>query len=269
MRHLSAALSCLLFAACSTTDPCDGHTGGCISARIEGSATGLDQLRITLDALSLESVLSPEPASAFSLPVRVGIGLPAAAPSSFHVTIDGLAGGAIVASTGPSEVTLPASGRAAFTFSLEAGTGDAGAGRQDAASDGGGDMSNPFVGVTPSTQTFVPVKSGMMGATVDFTVTDNSSGMLEVLGAEIGAGSNSFAVAHDGCRSTNLTSLGSCSVSIQFVPQAAGSLAAQLEVRDHHRGHGHCRTDRHGTQLIHSSCRSLARVSGIIKSRQS
>ena len=130
-----------------SSDPCGGQKGACISAHIVGNASGLDQLAVTVDKPTSESVRTPTPPASFTLPVNVGLALRSGATGTVKVAIDGLARGVVVAHTSML-VVLPASGHAAVTFTLNAGTassdmavtnGDGGGsdGGSDAGNDGG------------------------------------------------------------------------------------------------------------------------------------
>src|SRR6185437_7639707 len=109
---------------------CDGQTGTCVSARVEGTVTGLDQLRVSIGQLSAQ-MLTPTTPSPFSLPVKVAILLPATVTSPATITIDGASNGQDIATSGPQAVAFTAGSHASFTFTLVTGqVGDGGVGDQ-------------------------------------------------------------------------------------------------------------------------------------------
>ena len=191
MRYLVVFL--LAIAGCgSTVDPCDGIAGPCISASVEGTATGLDQLRISLDQLgSPRSVLTPIPAAAFTLPVRVAIIPPAATPTSFHVVVEGLGGGTTLAASAPTNV----------------------------------------ISVSPSTVTFPTQVRGTVSAPMIVTVTNNSPAARTTTSIITTGDLNSFQLdmATTTCTIVNMNMLmapqgTSCKLGFTFQPTSSGTL---------------------------------------------
>jgi hypothetical protein len=137
MRHQVAPLSpkiawvaaCLTAAAGCATNPCAGKAGVCIGVHVEGTAKGLDQLALTLAG---QTVYSPNPPQAFSLPARVAVFPPAGAQGPQMLLVDGLSLGAGVAHA-VAPVTVPASGSVQVTVTLNSGTGVADGGALDGA----------------------------------------------------------------------------------------------------------------------------------------
>jgi hypothetical protein len=83
----------LLLAGCkgnSTVNPCAGVTETCIEARVEGTATGLDQLIFSIESpmhLVTKSPAAPQP---FNLPVKLGLVVPANATFPLEITLLGM-----------------------------------------------------------------------------------------------------------------------------------------------------------------------------------
>lgn len=168
-----AAALALATAGCAK-DPCDGVSGTCISGRVEGAVTGLDQLRVVLDGASAAQ-LSPSAPSAFSLPVRLAIVLPASVTSPAMLTVEGLAGGATVATSGPQSVSFQAGAHASYTFRLAAGA---------PADMAGGDMTGivpGHVSVFPSTLTFPATPRGTPSAPQTLTVYNRTGQMVSTV----------------------------------------------------------------------------------------
>lgn len=116
------ALLCFM-AACggaANTDPCSGISGVCIGLRISGTATGLDQLGVTLDNPA-KTLLTPDPAKAFKLPAKVALVLPAGTTGTVNISLDGFGGGVAKAHDAKA-VTLPKSGRVVVEMTLDDGT---------------------------------------------------------------------------------------------------------------------------------------------------
>jgi hypothetical protein len=125
IRSLFVVLLAIAGCGSTTVDPCEGVPGPCIGLRVEGTASGLDQLAITLDQKTLRT---PDPARTFDLPVKIALSVPQAAAGPHALAVDGFAAGSFVARD-EKQVTLPASGRAQITLRL-----DGGAASQDLAS---------------------------------------------------------------------------------------------------------------------------------------
>jgi hypothetical protein len=153
-------------------DPCDGVSGICLSARVEGSVGMLDQLRIAVDGVGTMS--SPvTPGASFGLPVKLAIGLPASVGSSARITVGGELAGAEVASSGAQTVPLNPNGRASYTFTLLGGAGDGGG--DLSLTDGNADLTMPGVTISPSMATIPPVARNGVSGKVTFTITNNTS----------------------------------------------------------------------------------------------
>jgi hypothetical protein len=173
------ALVATLFLVGCAGDPCDGVSGTCLSARIEGSVGMLDQLAFTVDKLGTMS--TPMPAGApFSLPVRVAIQLPPSVGTPAGITVTGLSGGNGIASSGHQQVPIVANTRNSFTFTLVGGSVDlAGTGGSDGPLDGGGGSDGPppnKVSISPTMATIPDVGRTGTAGTVTFTITNNTSG---------------------------------------------------------------------------------------------
>jgi hypothetical protein len=194
MRHVRLALLLAAVGGCSsTTDPCSSEKGACITATVEGSAHGLDQLLFAIDKPMPKSVFTPSVPAAFSLPVKVALVLPAGVTGSVSVTVDGLAAGAAIAHT-QQTVSVPASGHGAATFRLDSGTApmdlavaaDLATGPDDGGgSDGPVDMIKPPITVTTMGPTMVseldPIKLDItandpLGAALTLSVTNLPTG---------------------------------------------------------------------------------------------
>jgi FG-GAP repeat len=104
-----------------TADPCGGMSGVCVTAHVEGNVTGLEQLRFVLLQPSPAAALVPDSPSAFSLPVKVGIVLPAGAGSNFDLQLEGLDGSGTAIAFDSQHVDV-VSNRAKVTFTLDTGT---------------------------------------------------------------------------------------------------------------------------------------------------
>ena len=117
---MRATVAIIILAAVSgcASDPCAGESGSCITAHINGNASGLAQLAITVD--------QPTPAtqrtatSQIKLPAVLAITLPSGTTGAVDVRIDGYTSSALVASD-EHVVTLSASGRGSQTFTLNEG----------------------------------------------------------------------------------------------------------------------------------------------------
>lgn len=175
MRALVVVALLVAGAGCAD-NPCSGISGTCISGRVEGTVTGLDQLRVALDGVT-QTQLSPTTPSPFSLPVRVAIALPSSATSPVTLTIDGLSGGQALATSGAQSVSFTAGGHASYTFTLTGGAVD------DLAvgpTDLGGDMASVavpgHVTLSPTTLSFPSTVRGMQSAPQIVTVY-NRTGM--------------------------------------------------------------------------------------------
>lgn len=165
-RILGLAVASLSLVACGVVDPCQGIAGTCIAARVEGTATGLDQLSITLGAATKRQ---PEPAAAFKLPVVIGIVPPKELEGTTQdVTIAGLANG-IEKARDAKSVAIVAGKKTSVTFVLGPPGGDVDGGTDlidgmaiDAAQDFAG-----CVPVDPCTVTTFGMQSNQCGNMVD------------------------------------------------------------------------------------------------------
>ena len=117
MRLTWLALSLALI-GCGGKNPCDGVSGTCVTATVQGNATNLDQLQFTIDSPSTESLMTPSTPSRFSLPVEVALVLPAA--GTVDITVVGLSGGQPIASN-EQTVTAAANAHVKVTFTLDNG----------------------------------------------------------------------------------------------------------------------------------------------------
>jgi hypothetical protein len=127
-------------AGCGAPDPCAGKSGTCIAAHVDGNAHDLTQARVTLPDGRM--TVTQSATGNIKLPSQFAILIADNVPASpFALQIDGIRGGAVVASD-TENVTLSGT-RGSVKFTLNEGGGGAGGG-------GGGDMAvmNPPT-VTP------------------------------------------------------------------------------------------------------------------------
>ena len=230
-RLWCVALGLALLGVGCTSDPCAGVSGSCVSARVEGGVSGLDQLRVVLGGAG-PAQLSPRPPAAFSLPVRLAIALPAGATSPATLTVEGLAHGQTVATSGPRSVSFTAGAHASYTFTLVPGA------PADMGLDGGdmGGIVPGHVTVLPSKLTFPAAPRGTPSAPQTLTVYNRtgqavSTVPLDLAGVDFGmanAGDDFMPamVSPAGCM---LTATGisvpadvDCQVQIVFTPSAMG-----------------------------------------------
>lgn len=226
MRRL--VLAVVVVAAGCASDPCSGVAGTCISARVQGSASGLDQLRVILDGAAQPQV-SPATPSAFSLPVRVAIVLPASVTSPATLTVEGVAGGQTVATSGPQSVSFTSGAHQSFTFDLAAGgTADLSAEPSDMAS-----VAVPgHVTVYPTTLSFPTTPRGGQSAAQILTVYNRTGMMVSTVALDMagaGGGGGDFKPMGVSPSSCMLTQNGitvpadvDCQVQIVFTPTASG-----------------------------------------------
>ena len=134
---LVALAACALAGGCGGADPCDGHSGACLSLRVEdrGGVGALDQLAIRLDgAATLDGRTPGTPGGAVKLPVATAIYLPPAT-GAVDVSVVGLRAGAGVGA-GEAMAAIRPGAHVAVVVGLQAsGVG----GREDLAL-GGGDL---------------------------------------------------------------------------------------------------------------------------------
>jgi len=223
-KIVTAALA-LSAVGCSATDPCDGLTGTCVSAKVTGSVGNLDQLRINVKGFA--SKYTPSPANGtFTLPVKLALSLPASVGNQPVISVDGLLGGVVVASSTEDMFVLVAGQKQAHEFKLMAGP----------SSDGGvGDMippdfSGPLV-ITPTLLDFGNVPRGMTSAPKDMTVINHTTSVVTLSGqgADGGHDDNDFSSTFgSGCgkpdMSMNVTVApgATCVISFTFSPSQLG-----------------------------------------------
>ncbi len=122
MKNALIPLTALaLLAGCggSTADPCSGQSGVCITARVQGTATGLQQLRITASDPTTKVVLSPGSPTPFNLPVKLALLFPASTTGSLAISIDGLNGSGVEVAHTTQTVALSGT-HVSATFTLNA-----------------------------------------------------------------------------------------------------------------------------------------------------
>ena len=91
----AALLSTLALVGCSASDPCDGHSGACLSLRVadRGGVGALDQLAVQLSgAAQLDGRTPTAPGAAVKLPIATAIFLPAAS-GTVDISVLGLRAG--------------------------------------------------------------------------------------------------------------------------------------------------------------------------------
>jgi len=237
MRALTLALVTTLatLSGCSS-DPCDGKSGTCISARVEGAIPSLTQLRINVDGLGAKS--SPDPAgSAFSLPVKVAIVLPPTATSPARVTIEALDGARVVGSSATVAVTFTPGQKQSQTFTLSPGAGpDLGGGTDDM---GPGDMQPPpgQISLSATMFTFPATERGKISSPQMLRVTNRTSMEQTITVADVDANfgmGEDFDVKFDQtCQDQALMGIriaagGNCDGMITFKPGAGGTRRAMI-----------------------------------------
>lgn len=126
-RALVALLAFAGAGGCSRlADPCDGKPAACIGVHLDNNIPGVDTLAVTAADLGKHPSRGP-----FEFPVRFAVLLPPATRGLVPLTIDGLAGGAVVASAS-ADVTVDGSGHGSVTMTLHAASfGDAAMPPQD------------------------------------------------------------------------------------------------------------------------------------------
>jgi hypothetical protein len=218
-------VAALLLSGCGEVDPCSGFDR-CISARVEGNVTGLDQLRVT--DVGQGEMLTPTTPAGFDLPVRLAILAPAGV-TSLSLVVDGLHGGTVTASSGPAQdVTLGAGNPAAsVVFTL---TGDLGDG-------GGGDGPPPgVVSLSAATLDFGKANRGTTTMTKTITLTNNTSHAVMGTASSTQPPTDPFKLVSAPCLSgamgmTVMVAAGeSCDLGFQFAPTLAGSYQQDVTV---------------------------------------
>jgi hypothetical protein len=238
MRAFLGGILALVAAGCSTADPCDGLQGTCVSALVDGQPTMLDQLRITAEG----QPTSLTTGAGFSLPVRVAIVFTAPPPGPVGITIDGLAGGNVVSSSGKQTVSVPANGKTTFDFHLSPGSVGDGGGGDGSGGDGfgdGGGFDGPPPGVvsfTPSSFNFPDTPRAMKSTMVaTITFTNNTTKTVNSTMSTMTGDGNSFNFEPG---STCPMTMGpspfapgsSCLLVISFTPIKAGANVLDMTV---------------------------------------
>jgi len=123
MRTLApyAFVSCALVAGCGAADPCDGHSGACLSLRVEdrGGVGALDQLAIHVEGAAMLDGRTPgTPGAPVALPIATAIYLPAAS-GAVDVSVVGLRAGAGVGQGAVAAAIRPGA-HVAVTVELQA-----------------------------------------------------------------------------------------------------------------------------------------------------
>lgn len=227
MRILWLAL--LALSGCGAKDPCDGESGICIGATVQGNVSGLDQLRITIDKPVVRTVTTPNPPSGFSLPIKVALVLPAGATGAISITIEGLSGGQPVASSGPVVVTVPAQ-RSTFTFTLTGSGALPDLAPPDLAMPPP-DLVPPGVVAMPSTLTFPNTPRGVKSSTQKMTITNfGDTAVNAVSFVDTGDMGFDIDVSTSTCMmSLNLAPQQSCVLNWLFAPTKSGALMKTTE----------------------------------------
>jgi hypothetical protein len=232
MRAFLGGILALVAAGCSAADPCDGLQGTCVSALVDGQPALLDQLRITAEG-------QPTPlttGSGFTLPVRVAIVFSTTPSTPVPITIEGLAGGNVVSSSGRQMVPISPSGKTSYDFHLSAGAvGDGGGG--DGPGDGGFDGPPPgVVSFTPNSFSFPDTPRGTKSTMVaTITFTNNTTKTVTSTNSTMTGDGNSFNFEPG---STCPMSMGpspfapgsSCTLVISFTPLKSGANALDMTI---------------------------------------
>lgn len=228
MRAFLGGVLALVAAGCNAADPCDGLQGTCVSALVDGQPAMLDQLRI-----SAEGEATPRTTgSGFKLPVRVAIVFTTAPSGPVPITIDGLAGGNVVSSSGRQMVPISPSGKTSYDFHLSAGdVGDGGTG------DGGSDGPPPgVVSFTPNSFNFPDTPRAIKSTMVaNITFTNNTNKTVTSTTMNATGDMNSFNFEPGG---TCPMSMGpspfqpgaSCTLAISFTPVHSGANTLDMTI---------------------------------------
>ena len=212
-------------------DPCAGAGGVCIAVEVGGNVNGIDQLSIGVDTL-MRTVLTPSAPSSITLPVKVGIVLPAGTTGTVNVSIEGLTRGTPVAFAGPQAVTVPTHATVVFTLVGGAPPDDLSANAVDmAAPDLSTVTSNGMLMISPTSGSFATTARGASTTATRFTVT-NIGGMTIAPGAPsiAGAQARSFAQTSTCDATTMLAAGANCTVDVTFSPLIVGSNVASLGI---------------------------------------
>jgi hypothetical protein len=148
MRTLCVTLA--LLAGCSS-DPCAGRSGTCIALTVEGSASGIDALAVTVDQPTTKTESTPP--KPLTLPVSLGLDLPSSVAGVVDITVVATSQGAFVAEgLGTANVSH---NRGAATVTLVSASQ-------------GGDLGSAPTGA-PAAPTNVQASSGNAQATVTWS----------------------------------------------------------------------------------------------------
>ncbi len=225
MRTLLLGL--LVMGCSSAKDPCEGEAGACLTARVEGDVGALDQLRITIDKPA-KSVTTPQPASLFTLPVKLALTFPSNTSGAILVTVEGLRNNTVIGRSSQQTVTPPAPGsRAMVTFVLAPVTG----GDTDMTA---ADMNNPDLKaglvVETSANNFPDTPRGQKSSTqITVTLTNKSMSAMTFSGNPMPTGDlSSFSNEPTGTCAMSMTGFAagqSCTLVISFTPQKSAALS--------------------------------------------
>ena len=144
---------------CDSSDPCAGRSGTCIALTVQGSATGLDALAVTVDQPTTKTQTTPM--KALSLPVTVALHLPDSVSGTVNIDVAALAAGSLVA-FGKAQAQV-SNKRATATVTLGG----------DITGDMAGSDSGPISPDLPGAPTSVVASSGDAQATISWTAPAN------------------------------------------------------------------------------------------------
>ncbi len=225
-----------------SSDPCDGVSGTCISVRVEGSVSGVDQLRVSLDGVAAP-MPTPTPPKAISLPVKLAIGLSATTASPAKLTIAALTTAGVVAEQ-EQPVPFTPGQHVKVTFHLTAVSAlDGGAPGADlsggdlAGSDGGVFVPTPgAVSIYPSVVTF-PDTLRRSSSTATLTIYNRTGVDVSGMGGTSTGAQMDFnptTVAPSTCMLTQsgltIPANVDCVLTIQFTPTASGVRTQMLSL---------------------------------------
>lgn len=83
--------------------------------------------------------------------------------------------------------------------------------------------------IAPGSRDFGSILIGQSGGTQVFTVSNTGGAATSALTVSIGGASSSYTLANDTCTGNSLPVSGSCTVQVNFTPQAAGPLSAFVQ----------------------------------------
>jgi hypothetical protein len=149
----------VLSASCSS-DPCAGRSGTCIALTVQGSASAVDVLAVTVD----EPVRKTETTPPISLPITIGLNLPASVEGVVHIGVVATEHGAPVAYGDGQAIVSRNRGSAVVTLGSGMPTADMAPNRL-------GDLagSDGFAPQLPGAPTNVVASSGNAQATVSWS----------------------------------------------------------------------------------------------------